>query len=234
MVQRKAAEPVDTRGDILRSATILFRTQGYDAVSVQAIIDAARVSKGTFYYYFKTKEELLDSLVERVTHEALDEIRAAVETEPASAIARLNRFLAASKACRLRNLALVKPALQALMRDENAIIREKSCKRTTALVSPMLADIIRQGVAEGVFVVPDADDMAELILQIWGFLGEKNARTLRDSPDIDSSTTIIERRIAFAVEAVERLLCLPKGAVERFDHAYLSRIMSALRESPSS
>lgn len=49
---------------ILSCAWKLFREKGYEDTTMQAILDAARCSKGRFYYYFHAKNELLDSLYE--------------------------------------------------------------------------------------------------------------------------------------------------------------------------
>lgn len=44
---------------IVDQAMDLFRKRGYRSVTVDEIIEAAETSKGGFYYYFKSKEELL-------------------------------------------------------------------------------------------------------------------------------------------------------------------------------
>lgn len=48
-----------TRQDILAAAGILFIKKGYDATSVDDIAEAANVAKGTLYYHFKSKDEVL-------------------------------------------------------------------------------------------------------------------------------------------------------------------------------
>lgn len=47
------------RETILNEATRLFAEQGFDATSVQDVVDAAGVTKGGFYYYFSSKYDLL-------------------------------------------------------------------------------------------------------------------------------------------------------------------------------
>ena len=47
-----------TREKILQAAVRLFHEYGYNATSVQDIVSAAEVPKGSFYNYFKSKEEL--------------------------------------------------------------------------------------------------------------------------------------------------------------------------------
>jgi AcrR family transcriptional regulator len=54
------------RGRLLESAKTLFSQRGYYATSVEDIVESAGFSKGTFYFYFKSKEELFKSLVEEV------------------------------------------------------------------------------------------------------------------------------------------------------------------------
>jgi TetR/AcrR family transcriptional regulator, cholesterol catabolism regulator len=48
-----------TRGSIRESANRLFLERGIDQTTVDAICEAAGVSKGTFYLYFHRKEDLL-------------------------------------------------------------------------------------------------------------------------------------------------------------------------------
>ncbi len=48
-----------TRQDILGAAGILFIKKGYEATSVDDIAEAANVAKGTLYYHFKSKDEVL-------------------------------------------------------------------------------------------------------------------------------------------------------------------------------
>jgi AcrR family transcriptional regulator len=47
------------RVEILKSAASAFRTRGYHATSVDDIAQALRMTKGSLYYYFKNKEEIL-------------------------------------------------------------------------------------------------------------------------------------------------------------------------------
>jgi AcrR family transcriptional regulator len=54
--------PDRRRDELLAAAIDLFLTQGIEATSVADIAHAAGVAKGTFYLYFKTREDLLDAL----------------------------------------------------------------------------------------------------------------------------------------------------------------------------
>ena len=54
---------------ILDAAYQLFAEQGYDEVSIQEIVTRAGVAKGTFYLYFRDKEELKDRVIARKSNE---------------------------------------------------------------------------------------------------------------------------------------------------------------------
>ncbi|PWT86060.1 MAG: TetR family transcriptional regulator [Proteobacteria bacterium] len=53
-----------TRDQIVEAADQLFYRQGYDHTSFSDIADAVRISRGNFYYHFKTKDEILDAVID--------------------------------------------------------------------------------------------------------------------------------------------------------------------------
>lgn len=55
---------MDNRENILSCALKLFSSRGYDSVSVQEIVESAGITKPTLYYYFGSKEGLLEALIE--------------------------------------------------------------------------------------------------------------------------------------------------------------------------
>ncbi len=56
---------VDNRKTLLDRALSLFSQRGYDAVSVQEVVQAVGVTKPTLYHYFDSKRGLLDALIKR-------------------------------------------------------------------------------------------------------------------------------------------------------------------------
>ena len=81
------------REAILRSAAAAFRRKGYYGTSMEDIGDALLMTKGSLYYYFKDKEEILfachdfslDRVLER-TREVLEEQKDASASEKLSAL----------------------------------------------------------------------------------------------------------------------------------------------------
>jgi AcrR family transcriptional regulator len=55
----------NTRDHIVEAADGLFYRQGYAQTSFADIADAVQISRGNFYYHFRTKDEILDAVIER-------------------------------------------------------------------------------------------------------------------------------------------------------------------------
>jgi len=54
-----------TRDHIVEAADRLFYQQGYEHTSFSHIADAVKISRGNFYYHFKSKDEILDAVIRR-------------------------------------------------------------------------------------------------------------------------------------------------------------------------
>ncbi len=64
MVTSRAEQAEKTRNAVLETARRLFTEHGFDATSLQLIADTMGVTKANVYYYFKTKIEILEALLE--------------------------------------------------------------------------------------------------------------------------------------------------------------------------
>ncbi|RJQ49289.1 MAG: TetR/AcrR family transcriptional regulator [Gammaproteobacteria bacterium] len=53
-----------TRDHIVEAADQLFYRRGYEHTSFSDIADAVQISRGNFYYHFKSKDEILDAVIE--------------------------------------------------------------------------------------------------------------------------------------------------------------------------
>lgn len=57
---------------IINQSILLFEKKGFSSTSIQDIVDALGVTKGTFYYYFSSKEELLMDIHLNYIHDLLE------------------------------------------------------------------------------------------------------------------------------------------------------------------
>jgi AcrR family transcriptional regulator len=78
-IEAATTEPgIRGRGRILREARVLFPAQGYAAVSMQQIADAASVNKATLYHHFLDKEDLFVAVMAEEFARTTAEVAAAI------------------------------------------------------------------------------------------------------------------------------------------------------------
>lgn len=224
MPRRKQQNPV-TKAKLIRAAWEMFATQGYDRATVEAIIVSLGVSKGAFYHYFASKEDILDAVIEQTSRQTLDEIKPLAEDATLPALDRLNRFLSAARNWRLAHLDLIRDVAGVLYRDENIIIRHKMYQRNVELALPLLAGILAQGVQEGVFDTPDPEETARLLLYMGNVWGEIQAGALGDLEQRPENLDLILRRMKLYVGVLERILGAPQGSIERPEPETMARLL---------
>lgn len=81
------------RGRIIKESIDLFDKKGYSKTSIQDIIDTIGVTKGTFYYYFKSKQELLMDIHLNYIKELLSEQEMILNDEYLSNKVKLNNLI---------------------------------------------------------------------------------------------------------------------------------------------
>ena len=57
----------NTREEIIRKGAELIHAQGYKATGIQQILDVAGIPKGSFYFYFKSKDDFGCAVIDHFT-----------------------------------------------------------------------------------------------------------------------------------------------------------------------
>ncbi len=220
------------KGRILDTAWELFREKGYDGTTVDAVIDRAGISKGTFYHYFDSKADLLDGVVERLTLQGFEELRPILAQRSIPPLERLDRLLAASRDWRIANLDRIRTVLEVLLRDENTIIRNKMNRLMASLIVPHLAEIIAQGVKNGSFQVDHPRETAEILISLVQVTAELNAWDLLRLEEYPERFGSMEKRIGIYLESLRRILAAPQGAFQGLEAGFAERIAAVFNDGP--
>ena len=80
---------------ILDTAQKLFMEQGFDQTSISQILEATQIARGTLYYYFSSKEEIMDAIIERTIERAFTASQAFADNRGLTIIERLVGSMAA-------------------------------------------------------------------------------------------------------------------------------------------
>jgi len=205
------------REEILDAAQHLFYAKGYDETSIQDIINAVGIAKGTFYHHFDSKQALLDHLIDRMFSQVLVPLEVLVNESTDSAIEKLQKLYLDIGIWKAENKEFFYDLVKAFHRPENLTLRytarSEACKRMT----PLLTRIIKQGIGEGLFDTDYPDDIAEVLLGMGTDLSHQTGELLLQVSSNPKAVEEIERVLELAEDSTERLLGTSRGALTLFD-----------------
>lgn len=81
----------ERRNEIIETAGKLFEEKGYEQTQVQDIVNEIGVAKGLFYYYFKSKDEVMEELADRYADEIIDAVNKLIDKDIAT-FDKINRI----------------------------------------------------------------------------------------------------------------------------------------------
>jgi AcrR family transcriptional regulator len=161
-----AQEYAQKRNAILDVAQRYVATKGYEQMTTQDLLESLQISRGAFYHYFESKQALLMALVERIAEQGEQLIIPIAADRELPAQDKLLRFFAMVDQLKRENLKLLFPFLRVWYADENALFRQKLYLTRIKRLTPWLAQIIEEGVAQGVFTTPYPDHAARMIISL--------------------------------------------------------------------
>ncbi|RUW23028.1 TetR/AcrR family transcriptional regulator [Mesorhizobium sp. M1E.F.Ca.ET.041.01.1.1] len=223
------------REELLNHAQALFLTHGYDKASLNDVIAAAGISKGAFYHYFPSKEALLEALAERFARQALAGVQDVLADPALDPLGRLNALLAKSRQAKIETAAEAWALFETLFRPENLVLFHRINLAASASFSPVLVEIIRQGVEDGTFRTFDPEGVADIVMQFGMATHDVIAKAFASGSDADLEIAIeaLERRVRLYEIALDRILGLPDGSIRIGEPGYVRAVMTARRSNPS-
>jgi AcrR family transcriptional regulator len=220
-------KPDQRRAELLDCAQELFLARGYDNTTVNDVIAKAGVSKGALYHYFTSKEAMLEALAERFAARSIEQLGDILDSPASDALSRLNAFLARSRQLRREAAPMIRPLFAAIFRPENIVLYHRINAAGLALMTPLLARIIAQGVEEGIFRTPDPVGTAEMILQLGAAAYGVIARALSATSEheAEEAADTLEDLLKLHGVAIDRILCLPEGSVQIIEPGFVRAMM---------
>src|SRR5664279_5223053 len=150
------------RAEIVSAATAAFAERGIANTAVSDIVKAAGVAQGTFYLYFKSKDDVVAAVAERIGDVMVDGIERVVAVPDRSAV---DKFLALLDQLRDSTSDPDSSELIEIMhREGNRALHDRLTEQLTPRLVSIIERIIDQGLAEGVFAVPDTRVAAWFVL----------------------------------------------------------------------
>ncbi len=160
------AEHTVRRDAFVDAAQRLIQEKGYEEMSVQDVLDALETSRGAFYHYFDSKQALLEAVVERFADGAMAAIQPIAADPRLDALAKFDRIFAGIASWKEERRDFVLRILEVWTSDANAIVREKLRRMSTQRLTPLLSQVVQQGLDEGVFTAAPAEQTAAVLVAL--------------------------------------------------------------------
>lgn len=163
---RISKDPDVRKHELIDAARTLFLEKGYNETSVSDIVKSVGVAQGTFYYHFKSKNDILDEVSEKI-FERLEKDIGEILMEPSKkASGRINDMLNSLFSYR-RSLDGI---LELLHTDSNLALHDRLSRKTQDQLTRMFARAMKQGIKAGEFIITQPDETAELLSSMMHYV----------------------------------------------------------------
>lgn len=168
---RITKDPEVRKLELVNTAMDLFRENGYEQTSVSDIVKKVGVAQGTFYYYFQSKDGMVDAIIDYNLRNNLEKtVRSIMADDSTDATQKLQLIVEASV---LMNNG--EHSYAEYMGAKNAMLRQKFRARYNEIFVPLITEVVEQGIDKGVFHDSHPRETVELLMAMFGLLYDQIA-----------------------------------------------------------
>ncbi len=157
--------PEQTIEKILKVAQKLFLEKGFDQTTIQDIVDGLEgMTRGAVYHHFKSKDEIMEALIHQMFLEnnPFDELR---HRKDLNGLQKLKLAVTMNQS----NQDGIQISEQALPLLQNPRILTGIIESNRKFLSPLLLELMQEGIADGSIQTAYAKELSELLplLELW-------------------------------------------------------------------
>ena len=199
---RVVKEAEERKNEILDVAERLFGTKGFDNTSTSDILDEIGIARGTLYYHFKSKEEILDAMISRITDRLIEKVEAIAAQKNVPVLQRLTMMMLSLN---VSNDNFNQELLKQVHKPQNALMHQKMEKCMLSGINPIITGLINEGIEQGICQTDYPEEVAEMTFLY--------ANTVFDDL-MEHSEEEKRRKIAAYIYNLERLLNMEQGSMK--------------------
>lgn len=179
--------------ELLKIAYDMFLAQGYENTSVDEIIERAQIAKGTYYYHFQSKERMLEEVIDMMI-DSEAKMAEQIITMDIPVPQKIVMMITSMKPTEAEQ-----PIKNALFQPENVLMHHKVRKKLITVITPLLSEVIKEGVNEGIFECDNITERVKMLLII--------------SDGTFNEGSFSERDISVFIDMTEKLLGAENGTM---------------------
>lgn len=199
----------ERRNEILDAADELFGNKGFDGTSTNDILNKVGIARGTLYHHFKSKEDVMNALIDRYSARLLV---TAQEIAADKSIPAVERMIRVVMALNISGESSSKEMMEHIHRSQNALMHQKIQRVIINGVTPILTGIIQEGTRQGLFNTPFPYECMEMIVTY--------ANTVLDDDMVPMTNEERASRLQAFIFNAERLLGAESGSLTSIMHVF--------------
>lgn len=200
---RVVKDAEERRNEILDAAEKLFGEKGFDGTSTNDILNEVGIARGTLYYHFSSKEDILDAMIERITDRLAANAEAIVKKKEIPVLERLTMTIMSLNI----NNGLGQEIMKQIHKPQNALMHLKMQERLLTAVNPIVSGLIGEGISDGICSTDYPAEVTEMAL-LYSNTAFDELAELTDEQR--------KKKIAAFIYNVERLLGMKEGSMRNF------------------
>lgn len=157
---RISKDPELRKEEMITAAVELFLTKGFEETAIGDIVAKVGVAQGLFYYYFKSKDEILNEVVERFAGRYFGDLFRIIDNEQLNAIQKTRAIFEQMFKLMRENEKLILYFHTA----ENELLHYRLERKFADQAVALFLNIIEQGIREKVFDVEYPRETAEILM----------------------------------------------------------------------
>ena len=190
------------REEILDAAEKLFAAKGFDNTSTGDILDAVGIARGTLYYHFKSKEDILDGVIQRITDRLIKDAGEIVRKKELPVLERLTKAILSLNV----DSRIGYEIMEQVHRPQNALMHQKMQTTLLSGINPILTELVEEGIEQGICHTSYPESVVEMTILY--------ANTAFDELNIAGlSPEERERKISGFIYNLERLMGMAEGSL---------------------
>lgn len=195
---------MDTREKLIQIAEKLFIEKGYSQTSLEDILHQAELSKGGFYHYFASKEDILSEIIDRHVETMKQEVKNFLKHEDMNPLEKLKYWI-------LRKKELSAPSerffFSIFCDEKHLILREQFYQKVRKHILPVFVPLIEEGIEKKLFApLHDPEKTLELLFGVQETLMSLDKSKIVHPQDIKLYEKVV-------LQIFERVLGLSDGTL---------------------